>query len=178
MVPLSGMTKLSLVRPSRDGDQFHYLWAARRCLRLLSPVSGLIAVTIEGPSPSEIASGPPVVAGEEIIDIGEYYGSEDIAQATLVRYMQLKHSTRTPDDPWTASGLEKTIIGLSPQLTKEMTLHLFIPLAESQILFIATRIHTQLRELPTRLATRIIEAALHLSSADREWLRQERRNSF
>jgi hypothetical protein len=68
--------------------------------------------------------------------------------------------------------------GLSLQLTKEMTLHLFIPLAESPILFIATRIHTQLRELPTRLATRIIEAALHLSSADREWLRQERRNSF
>jgi len=49
-------------------------------------------------------------------------------------------------------------------------LHPFIPLAESLILFIAT--HTQLRELPTRLATRIIEAALHLSSAGREWLRQ------
>src|SRR5215216_959143 len=55
---------------------------------------------------------------------------------------------------------------LSLQLTKEMTLHLFIPLAESPILFIATRIHTQLRELPTRLATRIIEAALHLWSAE------------
>jgi hypothetical protein len=67
---------------------------------------------------------------------------------------------------------------LSLQLTKEMTLHLFIPLAKSPILFIATRIHTQLRELPTRLATRIIEAAQHLSSAGREWLRQERRNSF
>jgi hypothetical protein len=62
--------------------------------------------------------------------------------------------------------------GLWLQLTKEMTLHLFFPLAESPILFIATRIHTQLRELPTRLATRIIEAALHLSSAGREWLRQ------
>ena len=31
----------SLVRPSRDGDQFHYLWAARRCLLLLSPEQGL-----------------------------------------------------------------------------------------------------------------------------------------
>ena len=54
-----------------------------------------------------------VSAGEELIDIAEYYGSEDIAQATLVRYMQLKHSTRTPLDPWTASGLEKTISGFS-----------------------------------------------------------------
>jgi hypothetical protein len=35
-------------------------------------------------------------------------------------------------------------------LTKEMTLHPFIPLAESPILFIATRIHTQLRELPNK----------------------------
>ena len=43
-----------LVRPSREGDQFHYVWAARRSLRLLLPSSGLVAVTIEGASPSDM----------------------------------------------------------------------------------------------------------------------------
>jgi hypothetical protein len=46
------MSKTNLVRPSRDGDQFHYLWAARRCLRLLSAQSDLVAISIEG-SPNE-----------------------------------------------------------------------------------------------------------------------------
>jgi hypothetical protein len=104
------MSKTNLVRPSRDGDQFHYLWAARRWLKLLSPDSGLVAVTIEGPSPDEQPGGPPVEAGEELI---EYFGSEDIKQARLVRYMQLKHSTLHANDPWTASGLEKTIGGFA-----------------------------------------------------------------
>ncbi len=105
------MSNTNLVRASRDGDQFHYLWAARRCLKLLSPDSGLVTVTIEGPSPDE--QGSPVEAGEELIDIAEYFGSENITQARLVRYMQLKHSTVRVNDPWTASGLEKTIIGFA-----------------------------------------------------------------
>jgi hypothetical protein len=57
------------VRASRDGDQFHYLWAARRCLRLLSATSGLVAITIEGASPSESSTGNAVEAGEELIDV-------------------------------------------------------------------------------------------------------------
>src|SRR5437763_16925084 len=87
-----------LVRASRDGDQFHYSWAARRCLRLLSPSSGLVAVTIEAASSVEFPNGEAVEAGEELIDVGEYYGSEDITQATLVRYIQLKHSTLHAND--------------------------------------------------------------------------------
>ena len=35
------MTSTDLVRSSRDGDQFHYHWAARQCLKLLHPGSGL-----------------------------------------------------------------------------------------------------------------------------------------
>jgi hypothetical protein len=54
------MSKTNLFRPSRDGDQFHYLWAARRCLKLLSSDSGLVAVSIEGPSPDEQPGRPPV----------------------------------------------------------------------------------------------------------------------
>ena len=101
------------VRFSRDGDQFHYLWAARRCLRLLSPMSGLVAIAIEGASARETIHGEPIEAGEDQIDVGEYYGSEDVEKARLVRYIQLKHSTKNPTKPWPPSGLEKTIRGFS-----------------------------------------------------------------
>ncbi len=107
------MRKTNLVRPSRDGDQFHYLWAARRCLRLLSPHGDLVAISIEGPSPEERAGELPATAGEEVIDIAEYFGSEGVKNARLVRYMQLKHSTLHATDPWTASGLEKTVKGFA-----------------------------------------------------------------
>jgi hypothetical protein len=101
------------VRASRAGDQFHYLWAARRCLGLLSPTSGLVAVTIEGASPSEIPSEEPIEEGEEVIDVAEYYGSEEFTRATAIRYIQLKHSTLRTTDPWTWSGLEKTLRGFA-----------------------------------------------------------------
>jgi NACHT domain-containing protein len=107
------MPRTNLVRPSRDGDQFHYLWAARRCLQLLSTQSDLVAISIEGSSPEERASIPALRAGEEVIDIGEYSGSEDIENARLVRYMQLKHSTLHATEPWTASGLENTLKGFA-----------------------------------------------------------------
>ena len=107
------MSTKGLVRFSRDGDQFHYLWAARRCLRLLSPISGLVAITIEGASPSETAPGTAIDAGEELIDVAEYYGNEDVAKSTCIQYIQLKHSTQSASDPWTSSGLEKTLNGFA-----------------------------------------------------------------
>lgn len=117
------MPKTNLVRPSRDGDQFHYLWAARRCLNLLSARSGLVAVSIEGPSLDEQPGVSPVEAGEELIDIAEYFGSEDIDQASLVRYMQLKHSTLHASEAWTASGLEKTIRGFAKRYVELQNTH-------------------------------------------------------
>ncbi len=107
------MSKTNLVRPSRDGDQFHYLWAARRCLQLLSAENDLVAISIEGPSPKEREGESPVDAGEEVIDIAEYFGSENIQDARLIRYMQLKHSTLHAAEPWTASGLQKTVEGFA-----------------------------------------------------------------
>ena len=103
----------NLVRPSRDGDQFHYLWAARRCLSLLSPQTDLVGIGIEGSSPDELPPGSTALAGEELIDIVEYYGDEKVSRARLVRYMQLKHSSLHAADAWTASGLEKTLAGFS-----------------------------------------------------------------
>lgn len=110
------------VRYSRDGDQFHYYWAARQCLRLLDPKSQLVAVSIEGASPEE-ASGQTVELGEEVIDVGLYFGHEALAQARAVGYFQLKHSTKNPSEPWTASGLKETIEAFSKRFSKFCELH-------------------------------------------------------
>ena len=107
------MSNSPKVRSSRDGDQFHYLWAARRCLRLLSSTDGLIAITIEGSTPKGTQAGELVETGEEQVDVAEYYGSEELREATLVRYVQLKHSTQNPNQPWVPSRLEKTIRGFA-----------------------------------------------------------------
>lgn len=112
------MSNTNLTRTSRDGDQFHYLWGARRCLNLLSPITDLVAISIEGPSPDELSDDKKIEAGEEILDIAEYFGSEKLDEARLVRYLQLKHSTVRENDPWTASGLEKTVKGFAKRYSK------------------------------------------------------------
>ena len=112
------MTDSVLVRSSRDGDQFHYLWAARRCLQLLAPLSGIVAITIEGASPLEVSHPGGVKEGEEKIDVAEYHGSQDLAQATLVRYFQLKHSTLRQAHPWTPSELKDTLTGFAKRYTE------------------------------------------------------------
>ena len=98
------------MRASRDGDQFHYLWAARRCLLLLAPSAELVAVAIEGASVSTRPSGTGLADSiDEIIDVAEYYGSEDLQHASAVRYAQLKHSTLQAHDQWPLSKLAKTL---------------------------------------------------------------------
>lgn len=104
-----GKTETMLVRASREGDQFHYVWAARRCLRLLLPATNLVAVSIEGASSQEDPNDKAASVGEEVIDVGEYFGSEHAEQATLIRYIQLKHSTLHENAPWQPSGLKRTL---------------------------------------------------------------------
>lgn len=115
------------IRPSRDGDQFHYMWAARQSLRLLDKDSGLHALLVEAVDPSEQPrlSGPKTVTadhslsdedtgrGDEVIDLAEYWGSSDIDHADRVVYRQFKHSTRHGDTPWTFSYLTKTLLGFA-----------------------------------------------------------------
>lgn len=109
-------TESDLVRASRDGDQFHYHWAARHCLSLLHGASDLVAISIEGASAAE---GPGSAnEGDELIDVGFYFGSETLKDARLVRYVQLKHSTKHAQKPWTASGLNKTLNGFSERFTE------------------------------------------------------------
>lgn len=101
---------LDSVRSSRAGDQFHYLWAARRCLRLLLHSSDLVAVAIEGVSDAENGRhrGP---SGEEVIDVAEYFGSETLSESRKVVYLQLKHSSTQLDQPWVLSDLKTMLAG-------------------------------------------------------------------
>ena len=119
------MNSMNSVRPSREGDQFHYLWAGRRCLRLLHPTTDLVAISIEGPSSYETSSDNPIEAGVHQIDVAEYHGNEELSTASRVRYVQLKHSSRRPNTKWTLGGLEQTLCGFADryrQLVKQFGL--------------------------------------------------------
>jgi len=94
-----------LVRYSRAGDIFHYRWAARRCLRLISPKSRIRNIVIEGSRENKLA-------GEYVIDVAEYFdsineGFQDIA------YYQLKHTTVHKNNPFNLSDLKGTFEGFS-----------------------------------------------------------------
>jgi hypothetical protein len=73
---------------------------------MLPPASTLVAVTIEGVAPGE---GEEIGAGLDVIDVAEYFGSTDLASATRVVYLQLKHSTQRAENPWQMSGLKPTL---------------------------------------------------------------------
>lgn len=91
------------VRASRTGDRYHYFWASRRALKLLDIDADLEVISIEGARDGE---APP---GEEIIDVGEYYGGSTIGDCLRMRCIQLKHSTVRVDVPITSSELENTL---------------------------------------------------------------------
>lgn len=114
------MGNADLVRASRDGDYFHYLWAARKALLLLNPLSGLDVLTIEGPSKSEFQK--EIEDGEEIVDVGEYYGSNKFSDASKIIYSQLKHTTVHEEDRFQPSDLEKTIKGFAKRYQKFLTI--------------------------------------------------------
>lgn len=127
------MAKRGSVGPSRSGDQFHYQWAARQCLGLLAGAHGLVAVAIEGASLDEGDASTSV--GDEVIDVGLYYGSEDVTAAKSIRYVQLKHSSRHAHAPWTASGLKGTIEGFAGRF-KELESSLGLDVLEKKVRFI------------------------------------------
>lgn len=133
-----GMAGNSSVRPSRSGDQFHYHWAARQCLKLLPGATDLVTVTIEGASNQEATDASP--DGDEVIDVALYFGNEDISASRRVHYIQLKHSTKRGDKELKASDLKGTIAGF---ITKYVGLLSFFSVEELanklSFEFIATR---------------------------------------
>ena len=101
----SGSSATGRVRASRDGDRFHYTWAAARLLQLLSPASNLQQVSIEGLGslPSDEEPG-----GAEVIDLVEFYGlpGEDF---TSLEVRQFKHSTLRSDANFTLGEVRENL---------------------------------------------------------------------
>lgn len=93
------------VRNSRTGDEFHYLWAARRCLKMVLPNSDLEYVTIEGPDDE-------MPEGEYVIDIAEYYKTA-MPNVHDVIYIQCKHTVVNKSNPFELGDLKDTIAGFA-----------------------------------------------------------------
>ncbi|WP_404472624.1 hypothetical protein [Microbacterium aerolatum] len=93
------------VRASRDGDRFHYTWAAARLLQLLSPASELQQISIEGFGSTPSDEEPD---GAEVVDLVEFYGppAEDF---TSLEVRQFKHSTLRPDDNFTLGEVRNVL---------------------------------------------------------------------
>lgn len=94
------MASAAEVRASRDGDRFHYYWAASRALKLLDLTSDLRAVWVEGLPVADQS------AGEEVVDVAEYFGGDDADSASAVVYTQVKHSTLRRQQPIETSELK------------------------------------------------------------------------
>lgn len=107
------MSDIKKVRSSRDGDVFHYYWAARRCLQLIPFNSKLNSISIEGSSTLESNVDSSIKEGDEVIDVAEYYDGSSFEIASKVVYIQLKHSTREPNKDFTASGIWHTVESFS-----------------------------------------------------------------
>lgn len=91
----------TLVQDSRKGDRFHHIWAAVQSLRLLDQRSHLREVWVEG------SAGSPV-PGDEIVDVVEYYGTDD-ATVDRVAVRQLKYSTQRAGRNMTLSDIGSSL---------------------------------------------------------------------
>lgn len=103
----------NLVRYSRAGDEFHYRWAARRCLRMIEPNSRLKCIVIEG-------SKEPDLAGEYVMDVTEYSELEN--KCNGIAYFQLKHSTVRADEPFNLNDLQGTIEGFARRFREHISI--------------------------------------------------------
>lgn len=104
-----------LVRTSRAGDEFHYRWAARRCLKLIYPKSALEYIVVEGSGPDDTE-----LAGEYVMDVTEYsIPAED--SSNKIAYYQLKHTTTKVDTPFNLSDLRGTIEGFAARYSEHFS---------------------------------------------------------
>ncbi|WP_214876906.1 ATP-binding protein [Exiguobacterium sp. CH10] len=94
-----------LVRYSRAGDVFHYRWAARRCLALISPKTLINSIVIEG-------SNERNLSGEYVIDVAEYSQSQNGFDENIT-YFQLKHTTKHKNNPFMLNDLRNTFEGFA-----------------------------------------------------------------
>ena len=102
-----------LVRFSRAGDEFHYCWAARRCLKLLYPKSTLEHIVVEGSGAEDSDFD-----GEYVVDVAEYYNSTNDEDSRAVIYYQLKHTTVNIHNAFILSDLKNTIEGFAARYSE------------------------------------------------------------
>ncbi|MEB3023997.1 hypothetical protein [[Mycobacterium] crassicus] len=139
------MELLDPVRPSRDGDQFHYVWAARHSLKLLEPNGNLVMIVVEGSSDNDTRKR----RGEQVIDLAEYYGSSELATAKRVVYRQFKHTTLQENSPWTASWFKKTLLGFAERYKELLDEH---PDSVERVTFTLTTNRPAVPDVHTALA--------------------------
>lgn len=134
-----------LVRYSRAGDIFHYRWAARRCMRLISPKSRINQIVIEGSKENKLA-------GEYVIDVAEYADSLTRQGFQDVTYYQLKHTTVHKNNPFDLSDLKETFEGFSKRFQKLTSANIQV---DSVIFTIVTNrpINQNLKENIEKLST-------------------------
>jgi len=93
---------------SNAGDDFHVIWTVKKSFDLLNfDDKGLKAITLEGIDPKNESKLDPF--GDQLlgVDIAEYFGGENFAEAEKVVVSQLKFSTRKVNDNWIFSELYK-----------------------------------------------------------------------
>lgn len=94
------MTDFVGARASNAGDDYHELWVARQAIRLLSNEDGLAAIAVEDGNLPDAPSGT-----WNGVDCTLYFGGTTLSNATHVEIVQVKYSTKKPEQLWTVSRL-------------------------------------------------------------------------
>lgn len=102
------MVELTGARESNAGDDFHFIWTAKKALKLLEPNTDFNALYVEGPSYDDSISYENNQDVLLSIDVAEYWGGEKYEEAFKVVFSQLKYSTRQGNLCWTLSNLLTT----------------------------------------------------------------------
>ena len=102
-------TKVSKVRASRDGHQFHEEWVVRNAFKLLLGQDDLYAIAIEGISPEDsFLLNPNTI---EIADSTLYFGnSASLKSADFVEIIQYKYSIADADNIFQPSDARDVLV--------------------------------------------------------------------
>jgi len=88
------MKEMTGARESNAGDDFHFIWSAKKALQLLEPGTELEALCVEGPNIKDSIHFKDDENALLSIDVAEYFGGKNYEDASKVIFSQLKYSTR------------------------------------------------------------------------------------